>query len=747
MSHAEIIHRTLQKATKSIEHLAMLANDISHQPPCLFDQLRRDPVLQGFNTEFHAGNLDDAEISLQTHFNRMATGHFFEGAVDDSTSAVLTRRFPEVRDHVIATAEAVCLRQFDILGYGKLDFGNPVKWNLDPINGRQVSPIHWSRIDPLDPEMVGDSKVIWELNRHQWLIDLGQAYQFTGEERYAEVFAAYIREWMEANPPGLGINWASSLEVAMRLISWCWALMLFRRSKTLTPALFVDMMAWLGSHASYIERYLSYYYSPNTHLTGEALGLYYAGLICPEFRGANRWRKLGKQILEDQIARQVYVDGVYFEQSTRYQHYTVEIYLHFLILAEKSNESIAPLVMQRVQQMLDFLLMVRQPDGALPQIGDADGGSLLPFIRRKPDDYRALFSTAAVFFKRPDYAWAARELAPETLWLLGTASAEIYESLLPSPPLTSPSHMYPYGGYMVMRSGWGEDAHQLVMDTGPLGCPYSSGHGHADLLSIQCSVFGQPYLVDPGTYCYTADARWRNYFRGTSAHNTVVVDGTSQAIPTGPFSWDRKVKATLRRWVATETSVLADADHAAYQGLSDPVSHRRRVLFVNSRYWVVVDDLDGHAEHLLELAWQFAPLDVSLKPEGWVEAAGLHGQGLRLRTFSSVPLDATIIRGGLNPIRGWISPDYGQQKCAPQLVYSIREELPVRIVTLLLPSSKLSVAPPLIMQQMKGRTMILDLDDGRETIVINDHDILVRNNIPTIRQDLLQPTNEPETQS
>ena len=75
-------------------------------------------------------------------------------------------------------------------------------------------------------------------------------------------------------------------------------------------------------------------------------------------------------------------DGVYFEQSTCYQRYTVEIYLHFLILAMRNGMAIPADVGQRVQRMLDFLLAIRRPDGSIPQIGDADGGWLLPLATR-----------------------------------------------------------------------------------------------------------------------------------------------------------------------------------------------------------------------------------------------------------------------------------------------------------------------------------------------------------------------------
>src|SRR5216117_3627306 len=217
---------------------------------------------------------------------------FFDGAVSSHSPEVLTACVPEASDRTVAAA------------------------------------------DPLDRALVGDSKVVWELNRHQWMVRLGQAYRLTGDVRYAEACARYVTQWMDANPPGFGINWASSLEVALRLIAWCWALYLFRGAPTPSPALRARMLEGLAAHATHVERYLSYYFSPNTHLTGEALGLFYAGIVLGGLPQARRWRALGARILLEESRRQIFDDGVYFEQSTCYQRYTVETYLHFVILAD-----------------------------------------------------------------------------------------------------------------------------------------------------------------------------------------------------------------------------------------------------------------------------------------------------------------------------------------------------------------------------------------------------------------------------
>ena len=270
--------------------------------------------------------------------------------------------------------------------------------------------------------MVGDSKVPWELNRHQWLVRLGQAYRLTGERRYHDAWVRTVRHWIIANPRGRGIAWASSLEVALRLISWLWALHLFADRAGEPDPLHGEIRGPLVEHARHTERYLSYYYAPNTHLTGEALALLYAGLTLPHERGARRWRDLGMRILVQECERQIAPDGVYYEQSTCYQRYTAEIYLHAMILAAGHGLDFPPGVPRRIQSLIDHLLWVCSPDGTMPRFGDADGGWLMPLSGRRPDDGAGVFSTAAAWFGRPDYATAAGEApAPETLWLLGDA--------------------------------------------------------------------------------------------------------------------------------------------------------------------------------------------------------------------------------------------------------------------------------------------------------------------------------------
>src|SRR5947207_3185560 len=164
-----------------------------------------------------------------------------------------------------------------------------------------------------------------------------------------------------------------------------------------------------------------------------------------------------------------------------------------MLLAQRNGVAVPSQVVDSVRQMGSFLLAVRQPDGSIPAIGDADGGCLLPLARRAPSDSRGVFAVAAALLERPDFAWAAEGAAPEVLWLLGSDGLRAFETLRVAPPAGPASRVFPTGGYAIMRSGWTRDAHQMIVDIGPLGCSVSSGHGHADLLSIQCTAFGESF--------------------------------------------------------------------------------------------------------------------------------------------------------------------------------------------------------------------------------------------------------------
>jgi hypothetical protein len=463
------------------------------------------------------------------------------------------------------------------------------------------------------------------------------------------------------------------------------------------------VLSAVHAHATHIARYLSTTYSPNTHLLGEALGLFYAGVLFPELDEDGEWLATGERILLEQLERQVHPDGVYFEQATCYQRYTAEMYMHFLILAERNRRALPAEISPRAKRCIELLVAIRRGDGTAPQIGDGDGGWLLPLLPREADDMRGTFGLAAALFRDRDYAEAAGGPSFEAAWLLGPDAlneASAADSSAASTARGAASRLFGDGGYAVLRSDHGPRAHTLVLDVGPLGCPFSSAHGHADLLALTCDVFGEACIVDPGMPTYGGDPSWRDAFRSTGLHSTVTVDGLSQAVPASTFSWDTQPRARLRSWVSNDGFDFVDATHDAYAARCDGLVHRRRVIFVKPRYWVVVDDVEdagSGAVRSVDIRFQLAPNHRVTFERAWLRATTPGGHALLVQSTSAgAPLEATVHEGELahGPTRGWVSPAYGRAQAAPALSYRALTTLPFRAVTYLLPVERPDTPAP-----------------------------------------------------
>ncbi|MFZ0063499.1 MAG: alginate lyase family protein, partial [Pyrinomonadaceae bacterium] len=521
----------------------------------------------------------------------------------EKTASEFRSRWPAIAEQIIEKADRCCEGTFDLLGFKNLNFGDPIDWQFEPLTGKRIPLVHWSELDYLNTEVAGDKKIVWELNRHQYFMTLGQAYWLTDDERYASAFANHLEAWMEANPPKLGINWASSLEVAFRSISWLWAFYFFKTSTSLSTETFLRACKVLYLNARHLESYLSTYFSPNTHLTGEALGLFFLGTLLPEFKEAKRWQDLGSRILIEELPVHVRNDGVYFEQSSYYHRYTTDFYLHFLLLSRANNFALPPQVEETLVRLLDHLMYITRPDGTAPLFGDDDGGRLAMLDVRAANDFRGTLGIGSVVFDRADYKFVGGDAAEELLWLTGPEGLSRFDLMVAKQPLET-SKAFHEGGYFVMRDGWTSESNYLLFDCGPHGS-LSYGHAHADALSFDLSANGRTVLVDPGTYTYTGSKELRNWFRSSHAHNTVTVDGESSSVPNGAFSWKTRAACSLQNWISEERFDFVSGQHDGFMRLPHPAMLTREILFLKRDYWIIRDALSALNEHRVDLRFHF----------------------------------------------------------------------------------------------------------------------------------------------
>ncbi|MFL6273777.1 MAG: alginate lyase family protein [Blastocatellia bacterium] len=595
---------------------------------------------------------------------------------------LMAERFAAERAAIIERAERARHGRFDLLGLKDLSFGLPIDWHLEPCAGKRTPLDHWSRIAYLDPELAGDKKITWELNRCAHFVAYGQAYWMTGDERFAQAFVEQATAWMDANPVGRGINWASSLELSFRAIAWLWALHLLIDSPALNAVFVTRLLKCLIAHGRHVEKYLSTYFSPNTHLTGEALGLFYLGSALPELRRADGWRATGLRILLEQLPIHIRPDGVYFEQTTYYHRYTVDFYLHLMTLAGAMNLALPVEVEAWLTKALDVLMWTTRPDGRASLIGDDDGGRLIQLSARPADDFRDTLATGAALMNRGDWKQVAGKAA-ETLWLLGPEALTRFDEI-PAQPPAHDAQAFSESGYFVMRDGWTEAATYAVIDCGPHG-EQSCGHAHADQLAFEFAAGGTTWLVDPGTFTYTGNAEMRDWFRSTTAHNTVTVDGEQQSVSAGPFAWAQIAEPLAREFFEGRGSVYFEGAHNGYERLPDPVTHRRALLFVKATdaelpsYLIVGDRFAAQAAHRYAAHYHFAAGCEATAQVNLINATSPQGR-LLISAFGTSPL-ASHIKSG------WVSRAYAERQAAPVAVIESEGAGRQELVTLIVPAN------------------------------------------------------------
>lgn len=659
--------------------------------------------------ELQVGDMD----RLRSHFASRTSPGFFQG-IRDGTSAHAfgTARWTIERQALISAADRILAGRFDLLGHVDLTFGTPIDWHYDPASNRKPPRAHWSRIPYLNADLIGDHKVIWEINRHQHFFVLGRAFQVTGLRTYAECFAQQAAAWMDDNPPKQGVNWASSLEVAYRAIAWLWALEFFREADALTPALLQRMLKYLYAHGRHLERYLSTYFSPNTHLTGEALGLLYLGAMLPEFRRAPVWQRLGWEVLERELPRQVHADGVYFEQATYYHRYTVDIYLHAVLLARLNGISVPKAMLDRLDLTVAHLADLTRGDGTVPGIGDDDGGSLVVLEQRGFTDVRAALGVASVVLDQTEYAAVAGRASEEVLWLLGAEGVRSVDASIGATPPAHLSRLFATGGYAIMRDGWGPQANHAVIDCAPLGA-MNCGHAHSDTLSIEIAVHGCPLLVDTGTFTYTGSAVDRDRFRHSAAHNTLTVDGQSASIPNGPFAWTVRTDGRIEHWFSGSLVDRFVGSHAGFERLCPPATHRRTVIFVRHEYWIIVDTLLTSGAHEVTSHFHWVPasrIQAISATSAWIDAPCRDG---RSRSYFAAFGDARSIEWG----EEWHSPSYGHRIRAPYARLVSQGTGRRDLVTVLVPSHDGSTPSIREVSTDHGRMLVVERHGTHDTFV------------------------------
>jgi hypothetical protein len=562
----------------------------------------------------------------------------------------------------LAAAERIRLGELDIFALRGFNLGHPPRWNRDPKTGIQAPLLFGKTLDCRDPDQVGDIRYLWELNRHLHLVTLAQAHALSGERKYFDELAEQLDSWLVACPYGQGPNWAAASEAAIRLVNWSLAWQLVQTG--FEGGRFAELRGrWLASvyqHAEFVRGWLSLHPSANRHLIAEAGGLFIAGLTWPHWRRASDWVGTAKRILEREALAQNAPDGVNRQRAMAHQRFVLDVLVLCLLAGRANGQPFSAEYEARVEAMLDFLAALMDAGGNVPMVGEADEG-VLARLSQEPGfcPNRSLLATGALLFGRGDFKLKAGRLDDKTRAIVGADAEARYASLDARKRRLPPRRAFTEGGYYV------------------LGCDFDSPQEirlvtDALALAFTLSLGGREFLIDPGNYAHPTQRAWSAYFSGTSAHNTVRIDGKNQACARRGFLRRKHARAACTLWLSSGEKDCFEGWHDGYVRLADPVKHRRRITLDKAAARIVVEDtLEMAEDHGVELFFHCHE-DSSVEPTeaGYVVRRGDAFVQVDLPRAADAKLQ--VYRGSLAPILGWVSRAFDVRAPAPTIAWSAR---------------------------------------------------------------------------
>lgn len=567
--------------------------------------------------------------------------------------------------------------------FGRLAFANtfPPDWFRNPATGEKVAPDRpWTTMRFASPDY-GDLKFILEPSRFLFTYPLLRAYALSSQERFSEAFWQAVEAWAMHSPPMSGPLWICGQESSLRILAWSFALNALLNSAATSPERVERLAGMVAAHAWRAQQTLGYARSQRSnHLISEAVGLWTAGALFPEFKQAFAWRRLGAQLLEEAVRDQFTPEGVHLQYSFNYQRMVLQLLLWALRLSKIHGECLPGVVRDRTEAALAFTRTFVDPaSGKVPNYGANDGSLILPLTNCEYGDYRPVLRLGDAVLG------GSSDLGPGpwdevAVWFGGDALAGTSRNSQTQPPSSAVTGFHRLGS----RDSW------AMVRAGK----YQRRPFQADQLHVDIWHRGVNIASDAGTYLYNGGPPWDNALARTVVHNTITIDGRDQMTRAGRFLWVDWAQATGRSF-----SSRGDGDADSFEGQHDGfralgIVHHRTVHQVADQVWIILDDILGTGEHDIRLHWLVPDVPV----ESFTAApfhAVFRSESVEFLwdVFASSSVIGRLVREGkpLTPgdefgaleTSGWDSPTYGELRPAVSLIVDARSPLPVRLITVL----------------------------------------------------------------
>ncbi|MES2774082.1 MAG: heparin-sulfate lyase HepC [Bacteroidota bacterium] len=489
------------------------------------------PGLEKVNQLFNAGKYEDAGKELLMYYRNRKNIRHPEFNVGEETRF----RGKDIGNANQEKADNALLHKFQPQkGYGFYDYGKDINWQYWPVK---------------------DNEVRWQLHRVYWWQPMGLAYRVSGDEKYASEWVLQFRDWVKKNPLGLSEDndryaWRP-LEVSERIQSLPGTFNLFIASPNFTPQFLLEFLNSYHQQASYIPLHYS---DQGNHLLFEAQRLLFAGSFFSEFKNAPAWRKSGIDVLNTEIKKQVYPDGMQYELSPTYHIASIDIFLNGYNAAKMAGveKEFPGSYSKTIEDMILAAANISFPDYNNPMFGDS-------WLVEKNARMKQFLS------------WSKSFPQNNIIKYFATDGKEGDMPNYLSTGLTT-------AGFYTFRNGWDEKSTVMILKASPPG----EFHAQPDNGTFELWVKGRNFTPDAGCYVYSGDAeitKLRDWYRQTRVHSTLTLDNENMLI----------TKATLNKWETGKNLDLLTYTNPSYTGLS----HQRSVLFIDQKFFLIIDRATG----------------------------------------------------------------------------------------------------------------------------------------------------------
>ena len=644
----------------------------------------------------------------------------------------------DISNNDIYDADMIMKNKVSMIGYDYFSISNPIDWNIYPDNDKQwqnhLSYMYFPKSLLKAYKKTGNKKYIDKWNEIHMSFIKNHPYGIDSLH-YSKRVAMYKNEYLPVcGGEGfcsefLGGSWISL--ATSRVECWIEGIIFMAHFDVLDISVLCNIVA------SVILEHLPVLFdnprkgTPNQFIHTSNI-LINIGIAFWEAKLAAASYLIGMDRLEEAVGEYcILPDGTDLEQCSAYNSGLVDMFYEIYNNEYLKNNKRIDKLIKMVEKRCEYLALIKDPLGYTPAMS-----------KRQNKDY----DNSCLDIKK------YMEMYPENDVIKNIYSALVHGKINEGIPM---SVDFPYGGYSVMRNGWGKDAMYLFMKYSR----HSPGHKHEDANSVVVTAYGRRLLIDSGNYNYSNDKEsmmYNNYMHSSRAHNTMDFDGLSQARRymdmcekideryASDASNEEEYAKYLKIKELHENTCPGKRCHNEFFEMAEGIYadgyydiekednrvvgvHKRQVVHIKNVGYIIDDVIDACDENIhtfyqhWNLADDFLHEDIVIGNNYFVTKEK-NKTNIGIWNFFDEELFYKMSYGEEEPVSGWSAKEYGHIKPSADITVSAKAKGKMHIISFIYPnkSDKFDV------KAVKGKGIIeISVPDG--IIIIENNEKIVFN--------------------